>query len=83
MIDDETKKGIEIKGKHNRYMLKKVTKKCSDVVLKKTILEKDLSKDWFSHDFQKEKLLNNDKIIINEIKNKISSYKQQDTKKSS
>ena len=35
--DDGTKKGVEIKGKHNRYMVKKVTKKESSVSLKKTI----------------------------------------------
>ena len=83
MIDDDgTKKGIEIKGKHNRYMVKKVIKKDPSVSMKKTTQEKDLSKEWFSHDFQLQKLLNNDKIIFNEIKNKISSYKQQDILKS-
>lgn len=80
--DDGTKKGVEIKGKHNRYMVKKVTKKESPISMKKTTQEKDLSKEWFSHDFQLQKLLNNDKIILNEIKNKISSYKQQDILKS-
>ena len=80
--DDGTKKGIEIKGKHNRYMVKKVIKKESSVSMKKTTQEKDLSKEWFSHDFQLQKLLDNDKIIFNEIKNKISSYKQQDIIKS-
>ena len=33
------------------------------VSFKKTTQEKDLSKDWFSHDFQLQKLLNNDKSI--------------------
>ena len=57
--DNEPKKGIEIKGKHNRYMVKKIIKKDSDISLKKTTQEKDLSKEWFSHDFQLQKLLNN------------------------
>ena len=36
MIDDDgTKKGIEIKGKHNRYMVKKIIKKDPTTSLKK------------------------------------------------
>jgi 5-methylcytosine-specific restriction endonuclease McrA len=82
MIDDDgTKKGIEIKGKHNRYMVKKIIKKDPTTSLKKTTKEKDLEKEWFSHDFQLQKLIDKNKIIMNEIKNKVLSYKRQDVLK--
>jgi hypothetical protein len=74
----DTIRGVHITGKHNRYMVKKITKTQPTDKMKKTTEDKNLDKAWFSHDFQVEKLRENNEILISEIKTKLSSYKQQD-----
>jgi 5-methylcytosine-specific restriction endonuclease McrA len=77
----EDTKGITIRGKHNRYMVKKITKSDNVEKMKKTTDCKKLDKIWFSHDFQLQMLRERHTTILGEVKSKLSSYKHQDTLK--
>jgi len=69
-------KQIHIKGINNRYQIKKVIEEKTIKIRKKSIEWKSEDLDWEN---QWNELKENNKLLINEIKNKLQSYKQQDS----
>jgi hypothetical protein len=80
---EDNKKKISIIGTNNRYQIKKVTKQIKEKEKRKTLQHINLTN--YSYETQKniikDNLLSDNKIFIQEIKNKISSYKSQDISK--
>ena len=79
---EDTKKQISIIGTNNRYQIKKLTQE-SKKEKRKTLQHINLTN--YSYEMQKNiienNLLSDNKIFIQEIKHKISSYKNQDISK--
>jgi hypothetical protein len=83
-MDD--KKQINITGTNNRYMIKKVLKEPTQIKQLVKSESWNIPDDSFDHEKQIELILANEsnpvnKIINQQIANKISGYKQQDTLK--
>jgi hypothetical protein len=80
---EDTKKQISIFGTNNRYQIKKLTKHIKEKEKRKTLQHINLTN--YSYEIQqniiKNNLLSDNKIFIQEIKHKISSYKNQDISK--
>ena len=72
-------KQIEIAGTSNRYLMKKCMKIPTEIKLRKSVSH--ISSDLFASDGQLSLLSDKNENIIEQIKCKLSSYKQQDVEK--
>ena len=68
-------KQIEIAGTSNRYLMKKCMKMPKEIKLRKSVSH--ISSDLFASDGQLSLLSDKNENIIEQIKCKLSSYKQQ------
>ena len=85
--NETSPKKISIIGTNNRYQIKKLTQN-KEVHKRKTIQNTNINMLEYSHDSQKKILdnllvtedpcINKETLFLKEIRNKISSYKQQD-----
>jgi len=79
--NDNKQKVMVITGKHNKYMMNKISKKQVETKRRKVVNDLDLDPEWYTPTFQLEKIQENNSIIKQQITAKISSYKQQDVLK--
>lgn len=76
---NNNKKAIDITGKTNRYMIKKLIKTQNIPPVKRKQIDKwNIDSRWFTIENQLKLLTNDENIIQEELIRKISSYKQQD-----
>jgi len=72
---------INITGKHNKYMMKRLTGSIPEARKRQVITDNNLDPQWFGHAYQLEQLNEQSTFLLSEISKKISSYRQQDVLK--
>ena len=78
MSSDSPHKSIKILGKHNKYLIKKLTKTEEDEKKRKGVTGHNIPPEWYNFEFQLDQLKKRNHVLLTELKSKISSYKQQD-----
>lgn len=81
MSSEPPHKFIQIMGKNNKYLIKKLTKTEENEKKRKGITGENIPPEWYDYNFQLRELKKRNQILLSELKTKISSYKQQDVVK--